>query len=385
MLRITSFDEFLKLVNEDKLPTENLELLFEPPLVSPQKAALNYLSKTESFWAANFRPHFNESELNIAEPYKKDNECYDPYIYLGAENVKILASHLKKLPAGTIIRLFRHNIGDQGLKYLAEAIQNGDCPPDVRFCLEDNHITDEGFIALIDALQNSRCPQGLMFFLDYNSIGNRGGDALAQALNNKKIPPFTYLKLAFNKLTDVTPVALAIEKGHYPDAFYLNIAKNNLSVNDANDLTRALTNNPNSSQICIEAVLNDAIEQDEKAFENLIMACTNNNNKIFNLIKENKFPQNEILRLRITRDDQIKEAIKVLPLSHFPPLFDIKLNKPNLLNDEDFTELKKLIEQKKTKNLSAFSTFKQVEPAQNNANNQQDQMPVFANNNNNSK
>src|SRR5690348_9880529 len=91
-------------------------------------------------------------------------------------------------PEGLQLDLRNKQIGDEGAKAIATALQSDHCPPGLLLNLSSNQI-GEGINALATALQSGHCPPGLQLNLGGNSLGDEGAKAIAMALQSGRCPP----------------------------------------------------------------------------------------------------------------------------------------------------------------------------------------------------
>ena len=85
-------------------------------------------------------------------------------------------------PAALNLTLGFNQIGQEGAKSLAEALNSGQCPPGLTLDLAVNQIGTEGAKNLAEALKLGQCPLELTLSLGVNKIEAEGIKALEQAL-----------------------------------------------------------------------------------------------------------------------------------------------------------------------------------------------------------
>lgn len=73
----------------------------------------------------------------------------------GVKGAECLAGALNNLPPESLLGLENNNIGDQGMRHIAQAIQHRNYQKGTTLLLGNNKITDEGLGYLIEALQSS--------------------------------------------------------------------------------------------------------------------------------------------------------------------------------------------------------------------------------------
>ena len=154
------------------------------------------------------------------------------------ENLDELCSRLEKDdPTLTDLRLVGKNVGDDGAKSLAQALQTNTTIKNLY--LTGNHISDDGAKAFAQALQTNTTLQ--LLDLHNNQIGDDGAKSLAQALQTNT--NLRYIRLHNNQIGDDGAKALAQALQTNTTLQYVYLNDNQIGDDGAKAFAQALQTN----------------------------------------------------------------------------------------------------------------------------------------------
>ena len=170
-----------------------------PPLTPsefrPELATKSFTSKNADEEMVNrlFEEEFNKRMGGVTELIYTDLKWTDKEAV--AVSKVIATGVLKKLER---LNLGSNQIGDAGVKALAEAAGKGTLPQLKNLYLDRNQIGDAGVTALVEAAGKGSLPQLELLDLRDNQIGDAGVMALAEAAGKGTLPQLKGLYLMNN-------------------------------------------------------------------------------------------------------------------------------------------------------------------------------------------
>ncbi|CAF3972877.1 unnamed protein product, partial [Rotaria magnacalcarata] len=173
----------------------------------------NITSKSREFLINTFQNHETLTRLDLAQDNADDEATL------------------------TALYLQKNSLGDEGVKYLADALNNNTTLTELN--LEQNSIKHEGAKYLADALKNNKALTAL--YLANNSLGDEGTKFLADALQNH--PTVTSFDMSFQPMQDNDWTYFADFLRTNEIVTELRLNNNDLGSAGAKHLADLLTNN----------------------------------------------------------------------------------------------------------------------------------------------
>jgi hypothetical protein len=96
------------------------------------------------------------------------------------------------------IDLSKKQLGSEGIKIIAKALQSGNCLEGLSIDLSKNHLGDEGIKSIAQALKSGKCPAMLNIGLAYHGVGAEGAKAIAKAFQSGNGPVEFNINLSEN-------------------------------------------------------------------------------------------------------------------------------------------------------------------------------------------
>jgi hypothetical protein len=134
------------------------------------------------------------------------------------------------LPLLEMMFLGVNEIGDDGVKSLADALGKGALPALKELSLRSNQIANPGMISFAEAISKGASPALARLWLQDNQIGDAGLSALAEAMGKGGLPALDQLSLSHNQIGDTGLAAFAsvISSGALPALEILYLYNNNI-------------------------------------------------------------------------------------------------------------------------------------------------------------
>ena len=170
------------------------------------------------------------------------------------------------------LNLKNNQIGDEGAKAIARAIEKNPQIPLQQLWLQNNQIGAEGAKAI--ALAIEKTPQIPLQQLDlgYNKIGAEGVTAIARAIGKTPQIPLQQLNLGCTQIGDegAKVIARAIEKNPQIPLQQLNLSWNIIYAEGAKAIARAIENTPQISLQQLDLAYNQISAEGAKAIARAI-------------------------------------------------------------------------------------------------------------------